>query len=54
MSEANRMANAMRGQATAQAKRQISAAITKATQDNIKAVLGTTPASTKAKRKRRR
>jgi len=55
LSEANRMANATRGQATAQAKRQISAVITKATQDNLKAVLGTTaPAPPKAKRKKRR
>ena len=48
-------ANRMAGLATAQAKRQISAAVTKATNDNLKAVLGATaPASPKAKPKRRR
>ncbi|NMG76252.1 hypothetical protein [Aromatoleum diolicum] len=55
LSAANRIAGTMRGQATAQAKRQISAAVTKATNDNLKAVLGgTEPASPKAKPKRRR
>ena len=55
LSGANRMASTMRSQATAQAKRQISAAVTKATNDNLKAMLGgTTPASPKAKPKRRR
>lgn len=55
LSEANRIAATMRGQATAQAKRQISAAVTKATNDNVKALLGgTAPASPKAKPKRRR
>ena len=55
LSGANRMAGAMRGQATAQAKREISAAVTKATNDNLKALLGgTAPASPKAKPKRRR
>ncbi len=49
------MANRMAGQATAQAKSQISAAVTKATNDNIKAMLGgTAPAAPKAKPKRRR
>jgi len=49
------MANRMAGQATAQAKSQISAAVTKATNDNIKAMLGgTTAAAPKAKPKRRR
>ena len=55
LSGANRMAGTMRGQATAQAKRQISAAVTKATNDNLKALLdGAVPASPKAKPKRRR
>lgn len=55
LSWANRMAGTMRGQATAQAKRQISAAVTKATNDNLKALLGrTAPASPKAKPQRRR
>ena len=55
LSGANRMAGAMRGQATAQAKRQVSAAVTKATKDNLRAVLGgTAPVSPKAKPKRRR
>jgi len=54
LSAANRAAGTMRGQATAQAKRQISAAVTKATNDNLKTMLGgTTPASPKAKPKRR-
>lgn len=49
------MANRMAGQATAQAKRQVSAAVTKATNDNLKALIGgTAPASPKAKPKRRR
>lgn len=52
---ANRMAATMRGQATAEAKHQINTAITKATNDNLKALLGwTPPASRKAKPKRRR
>lgn len=55
LSAANRAAGTMRGQATAQAKRQINAAVTKATNDNLKALLGeTVPASPKAKPKRRR
>lgn len=58
LSGANRMASTIRGQATAQAKRQISAAATKATNDNLKALLGWTapasPTSPKAKPKRRR
>ena len=55
LSEANRIAGTMRGQATAQAKRQISAAVTKATNDNLKALLGeTAPASSKGKPKPRR
>lgn len=46
-------ANRMAGQATAQTKRQVSAAVTKATNDNIKAMISATaPASTKAKRRR--
>ena len=54
LSTANRMASTMRGQATAQAKRQINAVVTKATDDNLKTLLGTTtPASPKAKPKRR-
>ena len=55
LSGANRIASTMRGQATAQAKRQINAAVTKATNDNLKAMLGeTAPATPKAKLKRRR
>lgn len=54
LSAANRTAGTLRGQATAQAKRQISAAVTKATNDNLKTMLGgTTSASPKAKPKRR-
>lgn len=55
LSEVNRIAGVMRGQATAQAKRQVSAAVTKATKDNLKAMLGgAAPASKKAKAKKRR
>lgn len=55
LSAANRTVGTLRGQATAQAKRQISAAVTKATNDNLKAMLGgTAPASPKAKPKKRR
>jgi len=55
LSGANRMAGTMRSQATAQARRQVSAAVTKVTNDNLKAMLGgSTPASPKAKPKRRR
>ncbi|HSG22779.1 MAG TPA: hypothetical protein VLA64_07435 [Azonexus sp.] len=55
LSGANRIAGTIRGQATAQAKRQINAAVTKATNDNLKTMLGgTAPAAPKAKPKRRR
>lgn len=55
LSAANRTASTMRGQATAQAKRQINAALTKATNDNLKAMFGGTgPAAPKAKPKKRR
>lgn len=55
LSGANRLAGAMRGQTTAQVKRQVSAAATKATNDNLKTMLGATkPASPKAKPKKRR
>ncbi len=52
---ANWMAGTMRGRATAQAKRQIGAAVAKATDDNLNALVGATaPASPKAKPKRDR
>ncbi|HEX5803387.1 MAG TPA: hypothetical protein VFY24_10205 [Azospira sp.] len=57
LSGANRMAGVARAQATAQAKRQLTAAVTKVTNDNLKALLGwTSPLSPtpKAKSKRRR
>lgn len=55
LSQANRIAGTVRGQATAQARRQINAAVTKATNDNLKAMFGgTVPASPKAKPKKRR
>ena len=55
LSGANRLAGTVRGQATAQAKRQVSAAVTQATNDNLKALFGgISPASPKAKPKRRR
>lgn len=54
LSEANRVAGTMRGQATALAKRQLNAAVTKATNDNLEVLFGgTVPASPKAKPKRR-
>lgn len=54
LSGANRIAGAVRGQASAQARRQVNSAVTKATNDNLKALFGgTTPAAPKAKRKRR-
>ena len=52
LSGANRIAGTLRGQATAQAKRQINAAVSKATTDNLKTVLG--GPTSKAKPKRRR
>ena len=51
LSEANRMAGTLRGQATAQAKRQINAAVTQATKEGVK-LLTDTPALSKAKRRR--
>lgn len=55
LSEANRIAGTVRSQATAQAKRQINAAVTKATKDNLKTLLGeTASALSAAKPKRRR
>ena len=53
LSEANRMAASMRGQATAQAKRQINAAVTQAAKDSVEQLFET-PALPKAKPKRRR
>jgi hypothetical protein len=53
LSEANRMAASLRGQATAQAKRQINAAVTQAAKDSVKQLFET-PAWPKAKPKRRR
>lgn len=50
LSEANRIASVMRGQATAQAKRQIKTAVTEATNENLKALIrGTAQGSRKAK-----
>ena len=50
LSGANRIAGTVRGQATAQARRQINAAVSKATIDNLKAAVG--GAAPKAKRRR--
>lgn len=55
LSAANRVAASVRGQATAQAKRQISAAVTEATNENIKLWTATDSPPTagkKASRKR--
>lgn len=55
LSGANRLAATMRGQATAQVKRRMSAAVTKATSDKLKSLVdASTPASPKAKPRRRR
>ena len=55
LSEANRIAALARAQATAQAKRQIKAAASKATTDNLKTLLDVTaPALPKAAPKRHR
>ena len=55
LSGANRIAGTMRSQGTAQAKRQISTAVTKVTNDNLKALFGgAAPTLPKAKPKRRR
>ena len=54
LSEANRMAGSLRGQATAQAQRQVQAAVTEATNESIKwwsAALATPAAKKKATRK---
>lgn len=50
---ANRMVASLRGQATAQAKRQINAAVTQAAKDSVKQLFET-PALPRAKSKRRR
>jgi hypothetical protein len=55
LSSANRMAGTLRGQATGKAKQQISAAVTKATNENLKTLFGgTAPTGPKAKTKLRR
>jgi len=53
LSGANRMAASVRGQAAAQAKRQVKAAVTKATNENLKRLFEAA-VPTKAKPKRRR
>ena len=53
LSAANRIAGSMRGQTAAQAKRQINAAETQATNDNLKRLFDTAvPALPKTKRRR--
>ena len=53
LSTANRMAGSMRGQASAQVKRQVNAAVTEATRENLKLWTdGTKPAAGKARRRR--
>lgn len=55
LSTANRVAGSMRGQVTAEAKRQVKAAVTEATNDNIKlwsAALTPPAAARKPRRKR--
>ena len=54
LSGANRIAGTMRGQTSAQARQQVSAAVTKATSDNLKTLFGdSAPAKPRAKPKRR-
>lgn len=53
LSEANRITASLRGQATAQAKRQINAAVTQAAKDSVNQLFET-PVSPKVKPKRRR
>ena len=53
LSQANRIASVMRGQAAAQAKRQINTAVTEATNENLKVLIrGIAPASRKARTKK--
>lgn len=54
LSEANRMAASLRGQATTQAKRQINAEVTQAAKDSVKQLFETPAWALKAKPKRRR
>jgi hypothetical protein len=55
LSSANKMAGSMRGQVTAEAKRQVNAAVTKATDENLKHWFDVAkPAAPKARAKRRR
>ncbi len=50
LSQANRIAGMMRGQAAAQAKRQINTAVTEATNENLRELIrGTAPASRKTR-----
>ena len=54
LSEANRMAGSLRGQATAQARRQVKAAVTEATNESVKwwsAAVAAPAAKKKATRK---
>jgi len=53
LSTANRMAGSLRGQATAQVKRQVNAAVSEATRENLKLWSdGAKPAAAKTKRRR--
>ena len=55
LSSANRIAGSVRGQATAAMKRQVKAAVTEATHENIKLwTTAPTPAAAKKKKPRRR
>jgi hypothetical protein len=53
LSTANRMAGSLRGEATAQVKRQVNAAVTEATRENLKLWSdGAKPVATKTRRRR--
>jgi hypothetical protein len=55
LSAANRMAGSLRGQATAQAKRQVNAALTEATRENLKVWPDAVkPPAARTRRRRRR
>ena len=54
LSSANRIAGSVRGQATAEMKRQVQAAVTEATNENIKLWTTAAPPSAARKKKPRR
>lgn len=53
LSTANRMAGSLRGQATAQVKRQVNAAVTEATREILKPAAGTVKRSAASSKRKR-